>query len=112
MGYKKATISRDSISGLWQQNDIDTNSEVSVNELNARMAARQTAINDAIRNDWPENMTATSADIDDVTYGNAGEKFPRPSDVSSKGGDRYGISVTPGKQAAKEAPRSNSKQSK
>ena len=115
MGYssKGKTTHRDEISGLHVQDDTAyKNGEVSVNQLRATTDARQTAINDAIRNDWPENMTATSADIDDVAYGNAGEKYPRPTDYSSKGQDRFGISGTPGKQSAGKAPRSNSKVSK
>lgn len=102
MGYKK-TIQRNPISGLFEHNDI-TSGEVSVNELRSRTDARQAALNDAHKADWPKDQLSTSADIGHPTYGNAGEKFPRPTDVSSKGQDRYGISVTPGKQAPKEAP--------
>ena len=112
MGYKKSpTHHRDSISGLHVHDDVQDGTH-SVDELRARNDARQSGLNDAIRADWPENMTATDANIEHPTYGNAAEKFPRPTDVSSKGQDRYGVSVTPGKQAAKEAPRSNSKVSK
>jgi hypothetical protein len=110
MGYKKATIHRDDISGLHVHDDGGLkNGEVSVNELRARMDARQQAINDAHKADWPENMTATDADVDHPTCGNAGSRLARPSDVSSKGGDRYGVSETPGEQLAKKAPRDNSK---
>jgi hypothetical protein len=114
MGFSKSkTHERDSISGLHVHNDkANVNGEFSVDQLRSLMDSRQAGINDAIRADWPENMTATNADIEHPTYGNAGEKFPRPTDVSSKGQDRYGVSVTPGKQSAKEAPRSNSKVSK
>jgi hypothetical protein len=112
MGYKK-TVERDSISGLHQHVDGGLqNSSVSVNELRNRMDARQQALNDATKADWPKDQLSTNADIEHSTYGNAGEKFPRPTDYSSKGQDRFGVSVSPGKQSAKEAPRSNSKQSK
>lgn len=115
MGYtsKSKTHERDIISGLHVHNDVaNKNGEFSVDQLNALMAARQSGINEATKADWPKDQLSTSADIDHPTYGNAGEKFPRPTDVSSKGQDRYGVSVTPGKQAPKEAPRSDSKQSK
>ncbi len=57
-------------------------------------------------------MTATDASADHATYGDAGSRLPRPTDVSSKGADRYGLSETPGKQVAKKASRSISKASK
>ena len=110
MGYKK-TIERDSISGLHVHNDVQ-DGEHSVNELRARSDARQAALNAAIQKDWPKDMTSTTADIEHPTYGNADEKFPRPTDYSSKGADRFGVAGSPGKQAPKEAPRSNSKVSK
>jgi hypothetical protein len=113
VGYKSKTIERDSISGLHQHVDGGLkNSTVSVDELRARMDARQAAINAAHKADWPKDQLSTSADIEHPTYGNAAEKFPRPTDYSSKGQDRFGVSVTPGKQAAKAAPRSNSKVSR
>jgi hypothetical protein len=39
--------------------------------------ARQQAINDAHKADWPENMTATDADVEHPTYGNAGSRLAR-----------------------------------
>jgi hypothetical protein len=83
-----------------------------VNELRATTDARQQALNDAIRADWPKDMTSTTASIEHPTYGNAGEKVPRPTDYSSKGQDRFGVSGTPGEQLAKKAPRDNSKVSR
>lgn len=114
MGYSKSkTVERDSISGLHQHVDGGLkNGSVSVNELRSRMDSRQQSLNDAIRNDWPKDMLSTTADVEHATYGNAGSRLPRPSDVSSKGADRYGISVSPGNQVAKKAPRSDSKVSK
>jgi hypothetical protein len=110
MGYKKATTHRDEISGLHVHDDTALkNGDVSVNELRSRMDSRQQSLNDAIKADWPENTTATNADADHATYRNAGSRLPGPSDVSSKGADRYGLSVTPGEQAKKPARRDNSK---
>jgi|SRR5215469_3295149 len=106
MGYKK-TISRDEISGLWQQNDV-SDGTWSVDELTNRAADRQSALNKAIENDWPANMTATTSDCEAEVYGNAGSRLPRPTDYSSKGQDRFGLSVSPGEQKAKKAPRDNS----
>jgi hypothetical protein len=95
---KSATHERDSISGLHVQNDkANVNGEFSVNQLRSLMDSRQAGIKDAITKD----CTATHP-----------KNILGPTDVSSKGQDRYGVSVTPGKQKAKEAPRSNSKQSK
>jgi len=71
--------------------------------------AGQSALNNSIQEDWPKNMTATDADVEDPTYGNAGSRLPRPTDYSSKGADRLGVSVSPGEQGKKAAPRDNSK---
>src|SRR5689334_17986903 len=100
MGFSKSkTHHRDEISGLHVHDDAALkNGEVSVNQLRALMDSRQAGINEATRNDWPKDMTSTNADIEHATYGNAAEKFPRPTDYSSKGQDRFGVSVTPGKQ--------------
>ena len=112
VGYKSKTIERDSISGLHQHIDSLQNSTVSVNELRNRMDARQAALNDAIKADWPKDMLSTSGDVEHATYGDAGSRLPRPTDYSSKGQDRFGVSVSPGEQVAKKGPRSNSKVSK
>jgi hypothetical protein len=114
MGYKSGkTIHRDEISGLHVHDDGGLkNSTVSVDQLQARSDARQQAINDAIKADWPKDQLSTSADIEHPTYGNVGSRSPRPSDVSSKGDDRFGVSEAPGKQVPKKAPRSDSKASK
>jgi hypothetical protein len=53
MGFKKPTISRDPISGSFHRNDIK-NGEVSVNQLHARMDARQQVLNDAHMADWKD----------------------------------------------------------
>jgi hypothetical protein len=112
MGYSsKKTIQRNEISGLFEHNDVPDGSH-SVNELRARADARQQALSDAHKADWPENMNATDANVEHPTYGNAGSLLPRPTDVSSRGAARYGVSVTPGEQSAKKAPRDNSKVSR
>jgi hypothetical protein len=112
MGYTKSkTHHRDEISGLHVQDDVQDGTH-GIEDLSRRNQSRQDSINAAIKGDWPENMTATNADADHPTYGNAGSRLPRPSDVSSKGTDRYGLSVTPGEQAKKPAPRDNSKASR
>jgi hypothetical protein len=113
MGYKSKTIHRDAISGLHVHDDVVGNDgSYSVNELRARTDARQAALNSAIQADWPKDMTSTNADVEHPTYGNAGSRLPRPSDVSSKGADRFGLTVSPGEQSPKKAPRSDSKVSK
>ena len=107
MGFSKKskTIHRDPISGLFVADDI-TSGTYSVDQLNARMAARQIAINDGNRSEW-DNLSVDSPD-----YGKAMSLQPKPTDYSSKGADRFGVSVSPGEQSAKKAPRSNSKVSK
>jgi len=114
MGYSKSkTHHRDEISGIHVHDDVaNTNGEFSVNQLRSLMDSRQQGLNDAIKSDWPDTMTSTRADIEDPAYGNAGSRVPRPSDVSSKGADRFGLSVSPGEQSPKKAPRSDSKVSK
>jgi hypothetical protein len=111
MGFKSGkTIHRDAISGLHIHDDVQDGTH-SVNELRSRMDSRQQSLNDAIKADWPADQLSTNADIEHPTYGNAGKQFPRPTDKSSKGDDRYGVSVSPGKQVAK-AARSDSEVSK
>jgi hypothetical protein len=105
MGYKSKTIHRDEISGLFVQDDIGAGT-FSVDELNARAAARQQALNDGNKAEW-DNLTVNSPD-----YGNAMSRMPKPTDYSSKGVDRFGVSVSPGEQEKKRAPRDNSKVSK
>jgi hypothetical protein len=112
MGYKKAaTHHRDEISGLHVQDDVQDGTH-GIEDLSRRNQSRQDSINDAIKADWPENMTATNASADHATYGNAGSRLPRPSDYSSKGQERFGLSVSPGEQGKKPAPRDNSKVSR
>src|SRR5262245_38876548 len=112
MGYKKLH-SRDEISGLHVHQDIQPGS-YGAEELAKRNQARLEDLNSRIQRDWPKDMTATDASADHETYGNAGSKLPRPSDVSSHGGDRFGVAGgdgnNPGKpNEAKKAPRSDSK---
>jgi hypothetical protein len=92
MGYKK-TIQRNEISGAFEHNDIQSG-EVSVNELRNRMDARQTAINEAHKKDWPANMTSSNPESTDPTLGNAFTRLPKPADymVGSKS-DRFGSSA-------------------
>jgi hypothetical protein len=74
MGYSsKKTIQRNAISGIFEANDgADKNGTANVNELRARMDARQTAVNEAIQKDWknPNGM-------DSPAYGNAVAEFNR-----------------------------------
>jgi hypothetical protein len=108
MGYsKKETISRDSISGLFQQNDLESG-EVSVNQLRARAGARKTALNEVHTKDWTDDPNS----VNSPAYGDAMSRMPKPTDYSSKGESRFGVGVTPSKQAVKRVPDSNSKQSK
>jgi hypothetical protein len=87
MGFKKP-ISREKISGIWQANDIDTNSTVSVNQLRKRMNERQSNLNEQIQKDWknPNGM-------DSPSYGDAMSREPKPSDaVAGSKAKRYGVS--------------------
>jgi hypothetical protein len=115
VGYKKLH-SRDEISGLHVHQDVQPGS-YGAEELAKRNQSRLEDLNARIKADWPSDMTSTDASADHETYGNAGSKLPRPTDVSSHGADRYGIAGgdgnNPGKpNVAKPAPRSNSKESK
>jgi hypothetical protein len=85
MGYsKRETVSRDPVSGLFVQNDLESG-EVSVDQLNARMAARQGAINTAIQADWKDQSVNSPA------YGDSMSKQPRPSDaVANSKAKHYG----------------------
>ena len=112
MGYKgKKLVQRDSISGIQFTNDIP-DGEYGAVELANRSASMQEQLNKAVQNDWPDSMLSTTSDADAAVYGNAGERLPRPTDYSSKGQDRFGVSTTPGKQSAKVGPRSDSKVSR
>jgi hypothetical protein len=81
------------------QDDIGAGS-FSVDELNARMAARQQALNDGNKAEW-DNQGVDSPD-----YGNAMSKEPRPTDYDSHGQSRFGVSESPSEQSAGKAPRS------
>jgi hypothetical protein len=88
MGYsKKETISRDPISGLFQQNDLESG-EVSVNQLRARGEARQTALNEAHTKDWTDDPNS----VNSPAYGDAMSKMPKPSDaVANTKAKHYGV---------------------
>lgn len=101
------TIARDSISGHHQHVDVQDGTH-SVSELNKRTAERLEALKAAIAADSDK---ADETTLDHPAYGNALSRTPRPSDVG-KGGDRYGVSETPGEQSQKPAPRDNSKASR
>jgi len=116
MGYSKKLHTRDEISGLHVHQDVAPG-EYGAQELAKRNEARREDLNKRIQSDWPSNQLATDASADHETYGNAGSKLPRPSDVSSHGGDRFGIAGgdgnNPGKpNESKKAPRSDSKASR
>lgn len=110
MGFKKL-VKREPISGIQQTQDLP-DGEYSVSELRNRSAAMQEQLNEAITNDWPDSMLSTIADCDAEVYGNAGSRLPRPTDYSSKGADRFGVSGSPGEQSKKPAPRDDSKVSR
>ena len=94
MGYKSGkTIQRNEISGIWEHNDVP-DGEHSVSELRARSDARQEAINNSHRGDWPSDMTSSVPEPNDPTLGNAFSRMPKPVDyvVGSKA-DRFGGSL-------------------
>lgn len=85
------TIARDPISGLHQHVDVQDGTH-SVNQLLARNDSRQQAINDAIKADWPKDMTATTPESH-PTLGNALSQLPKPSDVGKSSVEHYGVSA-------------------
>jgi hypothetical protein len=94
MGFKSGkTIHRDEISGIHVHQDVADGTH-SVNELRARSDARQQAINDAAKADWPENMTSSVPEHSNPTLGNAFSRLSKPSDyvVGSKA-PRFGASA-------------------
>lgn len=101
------TIARDSISGHHQHVDIADGTH-SVSEINNRTAERLEALKAAIAADSDKAGETT---LDHPAYGNALSLMPRPGD-DGKGGERCGVSVAPGEQSKKPAPRDNSKVSR
>jgi len=109
MGYSsKKLVQRDEISGLHQHVDVPDGSH-SVDELTKRAASRLEALAQAIAKD---SDPADETTLDHPANGDALSRAPKPSDVSSKGGDRYGVSVSPGQQSAKRQTRDNAKVSR
>lgn len=118
MGYtKKATHEREQISGHHVAVDVQDGSH-GAEDLARRNAARQDEINAAHKADWPKDMTSSVPESQDPILAYTMTKLPRPTDYSSKGAERFGVSepdnADPGKTANqfKPAPRSNSKVSK
>jgi hypothetical protein len=89
MGFSKKTIKRNEISGLFEvQDGADKNGEVSVNQLRARMDARQAAINEAHTKDWTDDPNS----VNSPAYGDAMSRMPKPSDaVANSKAKHYGV---------------------
>lgn len=109
MGYKK-TIEREPISGLFQSNDITDSGTYSVNELKAKTAARQEALNNAHKADWPKDMLSSNPESTDKALGNAFSRLPKPSDaVVGSQCEHYGADTGTAPVAKGGEPQKNAK---